>query len=375
MSDNFCDANGWVVGGGHQVPPAPFDYSWGVQGPVIGCNNLRCRSCNQVVRNAGGHTWTKQTMTRLADIYSAMGAPDSATALAALVSDDALATEASARMYTCGCNVHVEQDQRALGEDADWDHDEGPSWTCAGHPQLSLPATIDGVDLANDIDADAIVAAHLVAPAPAGAPAFTADYASAWVHRLLHVLSHEAIAASLGNAIATRLTHDDASIRGAAVDVFRRDPMASGGEGVVDALRDHADLYTGVANPHSDRPLDEWLQVAVGHRAAAGDTSALTALQGSVLQGGEPTMTTLRSLAGHASTWLASHAADVLRAHPSRNTARRLLDVMAKALGDELVDSAIAMGAADAVDRTMFLDLVRQLVRDERAERIRDGLS
>lgn len=372
-TDNYCDCGGWVVGAGHEIPAPPADFSWGVQGPVIGCNNLRCAACSQSVRSAAGFAWSKETLQRRAEIYEHIADTGSAP-WAALVTANAVSASDDERMYVCGCNVHVETEDRGLTAEADWD-DDAPNWQCAGHPRLSLPVTLDGVAIGADAaGATTIVSAHLDGSGVNDAPGFVRDYPSAWVHRLVHLFAHESLAAALGNAVAAQLTSTEPAQRAAALDLFRRDPDAPGAEAVVAALRDESALFVGVSNPQAaGKELDEWLQVAVAHRAAAGDAEALSAIQHAALQSA-PVQALLRAIATRAPSWLRDHATDVLRAHPTRAVARRLLYVMAPGLGDEFVAPAIDMGAADLIARETYLDLVRQLVKDERGAQIADAL-
>src|SRR5262245_31290786 len=143
----FCHRYPELVGPRHWLPPEPFEFGW--TSPV-GCNNLRCERCGSPVR---------------AEVTG------------------------EGRHYACACQRHDETGVFQIGGESD---DLYPltltEWVCAGHPDLRLPATLDGVRLDAATDWDAVAVTAVLTP-PFTPP--RVELWQAWLTRLYRLLGAE----------------------------------------------------------------------------------------------------------------------------------------------------------------------------------------
>ena len=166
MSLIFCKPAGSLIGGKGWLPTEPFDYAWG----RFGCNKLKCGACGQ---------WLKQHVP---------------------------STDPDARHYECACQQYDAYGYHLIGSDEGHVNAFVTEWACAGHPQFQLPATLDGVRIADDAVLSNVVTAALGNP-PFVAPEIRAP--SFWVQRLYRLLQQDAPHRTIGNAVAAALGSSD----------------------------------------------------------------------------------------------------------------------------------------------------------------------
>jgi len=274
-----CDPYPELVGASLWLPAEAFDYGWA---PLIGCNHLRCSRCGQ---------------------------PVSARVLG----------DGVRRHYACRCQRKDESGRFRLGEDDD-EITSGPTgWYCDGHPDLALPADLDGVALAEDGDWAAV--ARLGLARPPFLPPQVERYAL-WITRLYRVLGDGTARRRLGEAVADLTDDPDIVLVAGALDFFINEPAAAGAgrlAALVQARRAWLEATTHPQRP--DSTLLETLALVlhqrllvVGDDGRPVDRAALAATQALALDGIGPGGVPYSLL--HADPdWLWDHAADLVRAN------------------------------------------------------------
>lgn len=180
----FCPRFPELVGPRYWLPLEPFEFGWA---SPVGCDNLRCGRCGSPVRAA---------------------------------------VTGERRHYACACQEHDETGVLLLdGEPDDLYPPILTDWGCAGHPDLVLPATVDGVRLDAATDWDAVAADSVLAP-PFTPP--LVDLRAVWPTRLHRLLGAER--ALLSRAVAGLLAAEDPRLVLGAYHFFVNEPAAAGAE-------------------------------------------------------------------------------------------------------------------------------------------------
>lgn len=272
----FCEPAPRLVGARFWLPPEPFEFGWAT---AVGCNNMRCERCRQVVRSQV-----------LAD---------------------------GVRGYRCGCQGKEVVWQYRIGDEPDDLYAPFTGWICEGHPDLRLPAVLDGVRLDGGADWAALAAAAIVRP-PFEPPGI--DEPVVWLIRSYRLLG--AAGPPLSRAIAGLLDSDDPVLVRGALDFLLQEDGAAGGEriaGVVTGRRRWLSetpdpLFPSV--PLLDTAVELLFQrlTAAPHTGEPADQEALGVARQLALTGVGPFDAPV-SLSEADPDWLWSHAADLLRAN------------------------------------------------------------
>jgi hypothetical protein len=188
----FCLPRPELVGAHGWLPPEPFEYGW-TSG--VGCNRLRCVRCGGEVRG---------------DVL-----PDALN-----------------RRYQCACRGY-DVSEVILIQDYDDYHYMYPAigqphpylgdWQCTGHPDLVLPAVLDGLPVAAATDWAALVRTAVLAP-PFRPPGL--DLNPEWLLRIYRLLGDHPARHDLARAVAASLDSDDARLVTAARQFFLYEPKA-----------------------------------------------------------------------------------------------------------------------------------------------------
>ncbi len=262
MSVHRCSFDGVLVGAERPIGPSVHDYVWPGNRLGLGCGRLMCQRCGEVVRS-----WTGAVpaMPLSAGERTALIAADD---LSPFLARRVLVAAPDGRAYACKCHDHTEFYSRGLTEGGDaWEMATRPPWRCAGHPQLVPPDELDDLAVDDRMDCDALVEAEFSAPADHG------RWGDAWLSRLWHLLRPSPLADRLDAAIARRLVDPRPAVRLRAIDFYDRNPAAAGGAALLAALRDHPDLFRGVANPFPSKGDLWWwgMQALVGRLVVVRD--------------------------------------------------------------------------------------------------------
>lgn len=266
-----------LVGADYWLPVEAFELGWAV---AVGCNNLRCADCGAAVRPDG---------------------PPGRTV----------------RGYRCACQEHLETWTYWVGGEPEDLYPEKLSWRCAGHPNLRLPAVLDGVTLDAGTDWVAVAAAAMLEE-PFRPPGI--DVRQAWLVRLFHLLSREQQAA-LSEAIAELLYATDPRLVTGALEFFTTERRAPGAERITAMVTSRRDWLA--ATPDPDRPssmslLDHALLVLHTRLLDTGratDQPALALAKELALSGVGPDDTAY-TLLDHDRKWLWANARSLIHANP-----------------------------------------------------------
>jgi hypothetical protein len=228
-----CGPHPELVGAAYWLPTEPFEHGWA---SPVGCNQLVCRRCRERVASQ-------------------------------------LLPDGRYRRYQCRCQTRDEAWSHRLEADPD-DRSGGPlGWRCAGHPELSLPARLDGVALDEAGYWAAVARVGLTAPLPFAPP--RVELGAVWVTRLYRLLASETARARLGTALGELLGDGDAALVGGALDFFINEPSAAGAVQLATAVAARPAWLGATAHPR--RPGSTLLAVATlalaGQRVSSGTSS------------------------------------------------------------------------------------------------------
>ncbi|MFD2469992.1 hypothetical protein [Amycolatopsis silviterrae] len=270
-----CRPQPQLVGADYWLPVEPFEVGWAI---AVGCNHLRCRDCGEAVRTAG---------------------PSGRTV----------------RRYQCACQEHLETWTYWVGGEPEDLYPEKLAWYCAGHPDLTLPAVLDGVPLETGTDwADVASAAMLEEPfRPPGI-----EISQAWLVRLFHLLSRER--AALSTAIAGLLSATDPRLVSGALSFFTTERKAPGAERVTDLILARRDWLAETPGPGAPSVplLDDavlLLHTRLLDTGRAADQPAL-ALAKELALSGIGADDTAGTLLDHDPKWVWANAHALIHANP-----------------------------------------------------------
>lgn len=153
---HVCASHGWLVPANGFIPAAEYDHQTPALEMRVGCNRVHCTVCNAAVKQQAG--FEVALSARIAkELYAT---DDWSRFLAA----GQLVSHPSARLYVCLCRDGLVVADTNLAPEEDMPE---PTWVCAGHSPLSLPAKLDGIALGEGSDfasiARAFFAGELVA--------------------------------------------------------------------------------------------------------------------------------------------------------------------------------------------------------------------
>ncbi len=120
MADPVCIDGGWIVGIGRGVPADPREY-FSLDGPVVGCNRIKCRSCGAWVRpfDECSYIGMNLSLSQYPKVYESKNPFEF----------DFMVRDEDSRVYICRCAIDKTSGGRSLGSL------DLPNWYCAGHPQ------------------------------------------------------------------------------------------------------------------------------------------------------------------------------------------------------------------------------------------------
>ncbi|WP_409239283.1 hypothetical protein [Streptomyces sp. PA5.6] len=188
---NFCNPYPELVGARLWLPTEPFEFGWA---SPVGCNALRCTACGEPVRSE-------------------------------------VLPDGERRRYACGCHRRDTVWSYRIGSESDDLTPAFTDWVCDGHPDFELPSVLDGVELNEAVDWDALVAETALRP-PFDPPGV--ELHARWITRLYRLLGAERTA--LSRAMAGLLNAEDPHLVRAAYDFFTNERQAAGAELVAGAV-------------------------------------------------------------------------------------------------------------------------------------------
>ena len=186
---HYCIAGGYLVDDDHWLPVEAYEDRWAGHTLVTGCNNLRCDRCGRQV--------------------TSVVAP-------------------GMRVYHCDCQrVEVTANQ-SVGQPLDPFTGETLPWNCAGHPVLSLPATVDGREIPAKPDWVQLARGSFTGALRPVPHRDTLKRRGFLIQRLYQMMARQD-ANPIGAAAATLLTDSDPIVRAEAIIFFDSCSTAPGG--------------------------------------------------------------------------------------------------------------------------------------------------
>jgi hypothetical protein len=275
---NYCRDGGLLVSSRTPIPDDQGEFYGTSRLDLVPCSHLVCSSCGEVVRSVANRQVPGGTLP--SDLYDVSNWRRS---------DLLTTTDLPARAYACRCSfMNVVSDTliASLASGAPL------GWGCAGHPTVRGAFVLDGVSVEQGPALDAAVVAALDGRPPGALDAPWATHGAIWVLRLWGRLRGNPLQDAVGDAVAGALTSESVGARSEALTFFLQNPMAPGSDALIEAAREHTELFVGVAAP--DAPDGETLEFQLlrilGRRLEA-------AVQGAVeLDGGALTLLRLASM-------------------------------------------------------------------------------
>ncbi len=288
------------------IPTDPTDFHL-LYLPVVGCSHLRCNACGVRVRNAAALSFQSQRDLAVGELRRLYATADLRSS--PLLRED----RPSRRLYLCQCERWLETSHRASADPDEYR--QGLPWYCEGHPEMTLPHDLDGMNLTAENLAD-VVARGFHDEAPPRMRAADKERGE-WLVRL-----HERLPAAYVNVLTTAafaaLRDPIPRTRALALRFFYW--LETEQDRVFQLYEREPALFVGVPDEvttiNVDTTLEHtvWRIVAplVGNDGRARDFARELALPGNA------NVATYYALARHDSAWVVSRAEDIARAAPSR---------------------------------------------------------
>jgi len=333
----YCASGGLLVFAEGRLPADQSEYHLGAVHSPCGCNQLRCESCQAMVRSGPPGRVPAAAITP-AVLYAAERWDDLLTATS---------ISGESRIYACRC---LFWDCRSDAEniDREWESATDPHmpWACVGHSVPGWPLRLDELgDVAEDADWSAIVDRILggACPRRLDTHGLRREGPSIWLGWLYAYLAGLPQAETLSAAIGARFADPDPLVRGRVLHFFMRFPRAAGFEGVLAVAQSDIALSSpGYSIPEYYGTVTLFEVVIArlemdGRKPDATDTRALEVLRRSTLVpvgAGQPDVL-VKVLKQWSSAfndealllWIAEHANEIDAAAPGRW--RSLMDLMA----------------------------------------------
>lgn len=238
MSDDrhFCGSHGWLVGASGFIPTAEFDHQTPALEMRVGCNRVHCTVCNAAVKQQVGFE-----VARGARIAKELYATDD---WSGFLSAGKLVSHPSARLYVCLCRDGLVVGDTNLAPEEDMPE---PTWVCAGHSALRLPAKLDGVALGESSDFAGLARAFFTGELLVKHPAI-ATWKADWLNRLYGVVLAR-VADTIGDAIFSLLGSDEVVVALGASTFFALHPDAKAAERLAPFFIEHRDQLEARQNP------------------------------------------------------------------------------------------------------------------------------
>ncbi len=235
------------------LSPEPFDYAFPSLSVAVACNHLSCAGCGHTVRAIDGYTFVPELNLRLKEARAAT--------VEKLVAEKLLQPMAASRTYFCACSAFATSSVVYLNEVEPLA--PVPPWRCDGHPQLTLPATLDGERIADDSDFPSLLARawqEKLAPS-------AAKWNGEWPSRLYALLEPGPLAERVADAALESLAHSDAQVAVRAALFFATHATLSQAGRLPEAYARDPEHFSRIQNPaEAGHDLRFWLLQSVARR-------------------------------------------------------------------------------------------------------------
>jgi hypothetical protein len=250
---NQCKNGGYCVSAKEWLPAEPFDFDWVQLSPIVGCNRLHCGDCNVEVRSLVGFELGSGLSEN--EVYALVEAGDTSR----------FTPSPASRIYACRhFNTVAKQFFRAVAEN---DYDPFTPWSCGGHPQLTLPAVLEGVAVDERSDWSELARRSFAGTLGVSLhPSVDREFGF-WLQRLCRLVGLP-VAAEIARAAAAQVLDPDPRVRLGAIVFFRLGWNAPGAELMAPALRDHPELFADVLVAPDPITLERQLLDMLSYRIA-----------------------------------------------------------------------------------------------------------
>jgi hypothetical protein len=250
---NRCKNGGYCVSAGEWLPTEPFDFDWVQLTPIVGCNRLRCGSCNVEVRSLVGFELGPGLSE--AEVYALVAAGDASR----------FSPSPSCRIYACPhFNTVAKMFFRVEPEN---DYEPFTPWSCGGHPKLLLPAVLEGVAVDENSDWTELGRRSFAGTLGVSLHPSVDRESGFWLQRLCRLVGLP-VAEEIAHAAAALVLDPDPRVRLGAIVFFRLGWNAPGAELMAPALRDHPELFADVLVPPDPITLERQLLDMLSYRIA-----------------------------------------------------------------------------------------------------------
>lgn len=254
-SRRYCRNRGYVVPANGLVGPELFDFQFRSLTINVGCNHLRCANCKSPVQQRAGYTSDTHINRDVAKLAVA-GDWQSFVGSAVALRDDA-------RLYLCQCEAMTVTRVESLEPHPDDPYGARP-WHCAGHPEIRVPAVLDGITLSNKTEFVSL-ARRYFSDELTTQPQI-AQWHGDWLNRVFQLLLPGPIADQLATAVLSLIVDGDARVATRAITFFATNPETP----IADELLVRLDADPAPflrANPsRAGHDLRYWLLQSVGSR-------------------------------------------------------------------------------------------------------------
>lgn len=210
---HVCGSSGWLVAANGFIPRAEYDHQTPALEMRVGCNRVHCTVCKAAVKQQPGFEVARGSYIAK-DLYATED-------WSRFLATGQLVPHPSARLYVCLCRDGLVVADTNLAPEEDM---PDPTWVCAGHSPLRLPAKVDGIALGESSDFASLARVFFTGELVAKHPD-VASWKADWINRLYGVVTSD-VADKMGDAIFSLLASEDVGVAHGASTFFALHPDA-----------------------------------------------------------------------------------------------------------------------------------------------------
>jgi hypothetical protein len=330
---NFCDAEGYLVGMRYPLGSDPTEYEVAAAAGIVGCTRIRCSVCSSYVRAEPG--WNPESE--------------------------------EGRRYECECKTEIRDPVWVEGaaKYLRYERDEyALPWSCDGHAIVQLPFELDGVRLEPATDILALVTRTLGGWVPVAARPSERETVAGWAVKLWGRLKGTGLEDEVARAAGECLCSNDLQVRSAALRFFLRAGEDLPGFERIEEVAAAADVdpLDAVADPNhpSTIPLGVFVRIGLSGRieklraAGADPGPALAIAKKLILQPGRADGL-VSTVAESDWPWFEQHAETIVKATPEACGEVLMAFPDAEDAG-ELATQAAAIAGVDTEELLMWAE-------------------